>query len=72
MLPHALRWVVPGCCLLRIADLARFLPLYYVNEALRAAMIFADSAGTLRCAGILGAFAAVAFVAGTIMTRWGE
>jgi ABC-2 type transport system permease protein len=51
---------------------ARFLPLYYVNEALRAAMIFVDSASTLRSAGILGAFAAGAFVAGTILTRWGE
>ncbi len=51
---------------------ARFLPLYYVNEALRAAMIFVDSAGALQYTGILGAFAAAAFVAGTIMTRWGE
>lgn len=51
---------------------ARFLPLYYVNEALRAAMIFVDSASTLQSAGILAAFAGVAFVAGTVMTRWGE
>lgn len=51
---------------------ARFLPLYYVNEALRAAMIFADGASALRFAGILAAFAAAVFVAGMIRTRWGE
>ncbi len=51
---------------------ARFLPLYYVNEALRASMIFADCAGTLWSVAILAAFAAVAFVAGTVLTRWGE
>jgi ABC-2 type transport system permease protein len=51
---------------------AKVLPLYYVNEALRAAMIFADGAAALRCGGILAAFAAAAFVAGAIMTRWGE
>lgn len=51
---------------------AKFLPLYYVNEALRATMIFDDSGATLRNAGITGAFAAVAFVAGMIKTRWGD
>lgn len=51
---------------------ARFLPLYYVNEALRAAMIFMNDAYTLRNAGILSVFAAVAFIAGAAMTRWGE
>ncbi len=55
-----------------LQTVARFLPLYYVNEALRAAMIFADSASALRWSSILAAFAAAAFVAGTIRTRWGE
>jgi len=51
---------------------ARVLPLYYVNEALRAAMIFADTTSVLRSIGITAAFAAVAFVAGTLQTRWGS
>ncbi len=51
---------------------AKLLPLYYVNEALRAAMIFVDDAATLRFFGVTAAFAAFAFVAGTYRTRWGE
>ncbi len=51
---------------------ARFLPLYYVNEALRAAMIFADSGAVLRSGGVVAAFAAVVFVGGAIQTRWGS
>lgn len=51
---------------------AKLLPLYYVNEALRAAMIFVDHAATLRATGVIAAFAAVVFVAGTIRTRWDE
>ncbi len=50
---------------------AKVLPLYYVNEALRAAMIFADGTGALRSVGIIAAFAVAAFVAGTRKTRWG-
>jgi len=49
---------------------AKLLPLYYVNEALRAAMIFVDDAATLRLFGVTTAFAAVVFVAGTFRTRW--
>jgi ABC-2 type transport system permease protein len=51
---------------------AKLLPLYYINEALRAAMIFADDAATLRSFGVTAAFAAVVFVAGTFRTRWDE
>jgi ABC-2 type transport system permease protein len=51
---------------------AKLLPLYYVNEALRAAMIFVDDAATLRYAGVITAFAAVVFVAGAFRTRWDE
>ncbi len=49
---------------------AKFLPLYYVNEALRAAMIFADSRAVLHSVGIVAAFASVVFILGTIKTRW--
>ena len=51
---------------------AKLLPLYYVNEALRAAMIFVDDTATLRAVGVTAAFAAVVFVAGTFKTRWDE
>jgi ABC-2 type transport system permease protein len=55
-----------------LQTVAKLLPLYYVNEALRAAMIFVDDAATLRSVGVIGAFAAVVFVAGTFRTRWDE
>ena len=51
---------------------AKLLPLYYVNEALRATMIFVDDAATLRAVGVTAVFAAVVFVAGTFKTRWDE
>ena len=51
---------------------AKLLPLYYVNEALRAAMIFVDDPATLRSVGVTAAFAAVVFAAGTFKTRWDE
>jgi len=51
---------------------AKLLPLYYVNEALRAAMIFVDDAATLQAVAVVAAFAAVVFVAGTFKTRWDE
>ena len=53
-----------------LQSFARLLPLFYVNEALRAAMVFADDPATLRMAGIAAGFAAIVFVAGTFKTRW--
>jgi len=55
-----------------LQSFAKLLPLYYVNEALRAAMIFADDAATLQNVGVTAAFAAIAFAAGTFRTRWDE
>jgi len=49
---------------------ARGLPLYYVNEGLRASMVFVDDIGSLRCAAITSGVAAVVFVAGAFVTRW--
>jgi len=49
---------------------ARVLPLYYVNEGLRASMIFMDNMTAARCAAITGAVAAAVFVVGALMTRW--
>jgi ABC-2 type transport system permease protein len=51
---------------------AKTLPLYYVNEGLRAAMVFEDSLAALRCAAIIGVFAAVVFTLGILATKWEE
>lgn len=53
-----------------LQSFARVLPLYYVNEGLRAAMIFDDNVAALRCAAITAAVGAVVFVAGAVITRW--
>ena len=49
---------------------ARGLPLYYVNEGLRASMIFSDNTTALGYAAITGAVAAAVFAAGAVVTRW--
>jgi len=49
---------------------ARLLPLYYVNEGLRASMIFTDNVPALQSAAITAAVAAAVFVAGLLITRW--
>jgi ABC-2 type transport system permease protein len=51
---------------------ARILPLYYVNEGLRASMVFNDHMAALRYAAIIGLFAAVVFILGIIATKWEE
>jgi ABC-2 type transport system permease protein len=51
---------------------AKMLPLYYVNEGLRAAMVFEDNLAALHDAAIIGVFAAVVFILGVIATRWEE
>jgi ABC-2 type transport system permease protein len=50
---------------------AKVLPLYYVNEGLRAAMVAADHMAALKCALIIGAFAVVVFVLGIMITKLG-
>ncbi len=50
---------------------ARVLPLYYVNEGLRAAMVSVDHAAALECALIIGAFATLVFVLGIMITPFG-
>jgi ABC-2 type transport system permease protein len=52
--------------------IARILPLYYVNEGLRASMVFGDHLAALRHSAIIGVFAAVVFILGIIATRWEE
>ncbi|MFO7643886.1 MAG: ABC transporter permease [Desulfosarcina sp.] len=51
---------------------AKMLPLYYVNEGLRASMVFHSNVNALGYAAIIGSFAAVVFVLGIMATRWEE
>jgi ABC-2 type transport system permease protein len=55
-----------------LQTVARVLPLYYVNEGLRASMVLVDNAAALRYAAMIGVFAAVVFVVGIKTTRWEE
>jgi ABC-2 type transport system permease protein len=55
-----------------LQKLAKILPLYYVNEGLRAAMIFKDSMAAVTSAAIIAVFAAVVFILGIIATKWEE
>jgi len=52
--------------------LAKLLPLYYVNEGLRASMVVVDNMAALRYSVVIGAFAAVVFILGVITTKWEE
>ena len=51
---------------------ARFLPLYYVNEGLRASMVFVDHRAALRYAAVIAVVAAGVFILGIRATRWEE
>jgi ABC-2 type transport system permease protein len=51
---------------------ARTLPLYYVNEGLRAAMVLHDNLTALNYSAIIGTFAAMVFILGITATRWEE
>jgi ABC-2 type transport system permease protein len=51
---------------------ARVLPLYYVNEGLRASMVSVDNMAALGYAAVIGVFAAVAFVLGVMTTSLSE
>jgi len=51
---------------------ARVLPLYYVNEGLRNAMIYLKTDDTIFHTTIVLIFACVFFVAGLLLTKWKE
>jgi len=55
-----------------LQTIARGLPLYYVNEGLRASMVFVDNTAALRYAAMIGVFATVVVVLGINTTKWGE
>jgi ABC-2 type transport system permease protein len=52
--------------------IAQFLPLYYVNEALRNAVIYNDIDKTLFFMGFVIAFAVIFFTLGIVFTKWKE
>jgi ABC-2 type transport system permease protein len=53
-----------------LQTIARTLPLYYVNEGLRAAMVSVDGMAALRSAAMIGVFATVVSVLGINTTSW--
>jgi ABC-2 type transport system permease protein len=55
-----------------LQTIARILPLYYVNEGLRASMVSVDNMAALRYSAMIGVFATVVFVLGIITTKWEE
>ena len=55
-----------------LQTIAKILPLYYVNEGLRASMIFEDNIAALRNSAIIGVFAAIVFILGIVATKWEE
>jgi ABC-2 type transport system permease protein len=55
-----------------IQIIAHALPLFYVNEGLRNAMIYMNQTEALINGGIVLIFAAIFFIAGVILTKWKE
>ncbi|MBN2599301.1 MAG: ABC transporter permease [Candidatus Thermoplasmatota archaeon] len=55
-----------------IQIIARALPLFYVNEGLRNAMIYMNQEEALLNTGIVLIFAAIFFIAGVLLTKWKE
>lgn len=55
-----------------IQIIARALPLFYVNEGLRNAMIYMNQSEALLNTGIVLIFAAIFFIAGVLLTKWKE
>ena len=51
---------------------AKTLPLFYVNEGLRASMVFEDNMAALRYSAVIAGFAGVVFILGIIATKWEE
>jgi ABC-2 type transport system permease protein len=53
-------------------SIAQVLPLYYVNEGMRNAMIYGDAEKTLYFTGFVLVFAAIFFIIGVLLTKWKE
>ena len=55
-----------------LQSLAQVLPLYYVNEGMRNAMIYGDFDKTLYFTGFVLVFSAIFFIIGVFLTKWDE
>jgi ABC-2 type transport system permease protein len=55
-----------------LQNFAQVLPLYYVNEALRNAMIYSNIDKSLGFSAFVLVFAAIFFILGVILTKWKE
>jgi ABC-2 type transport system permease protein len=55
-----------------LQSFAKILPLYYVNEGLRNAMIYLKIDTAIFHTSIVLVFAAVFFIAGLLLTKWKE
>jgi ABC-type polysaccharide/polyol phosphate export permease len=55
-----------------LQTIAQVLPLYYVNEGLRNAMINSDFDKAAFNGGIVIVFALIFFIAGVLLTKWKE
>ena len=55
-----------------LQTIAKFLPLYYVNEGLRASMISLDTGTIIDSAVVILVFAMAVFVLGVFLTSWKE
>lgn len=55
-----------------LQTVARGLPLFYVNEGLRNAMIYSDFSETIYYTGFVVAFTLVFFIIGVFVTKWKE
>jgi len=53
-----------------LQTLAKFLPLYYVNEGLRASMVSLDMDIIAECILVIGAFGLAVFILGVFLTSW--
>lgn len=53
-----------------LKGVALVLPLYYVNEGLREAMLFNDLSASISYSVVVLAFAIIVFVAGVFLTNW--
>ena len=54
------------------AIVAKFLPLYYVNEGLRNAMIYLNESETIYHSSFVLVIAVILFIAGVLLTKWKE
>ena len=55
-----------------LQTIAQGLPLYYVNEGMRNAMIYGDAEKTLFFTGFVLVFTAIFFIIGVLLTKWKE